>query len=452
MGLSIWALIVYLVVIVIWAVIIKRGIGEAMVIGFLALCGFGGPDFFKLLSIGLAEAFKQPVVFAALSFTFIGFVLTKSGIIEQQVNILNSILGRLRGGAGYVSTLASAGFGALTHSASANAATIGSVTIPWMERSNWRKEIASTVVAGNSGNGTVIPPSAAFLIVIGLANVAPNIDKNLTLVAMFAVAGYCLLWRLAVIFYFVRRYRIAKVSGEELMPLRRSLRQGWVSLIVYLGIAVPVVLTTGSVATGLADLFGTETGEAAVAAINILIWIPVLLGILSLIVGRKMLPRTARDWFTFIASTAPRYKDIGATLVFSFAGSAVLLALGLNTELQAALTSLNAPAFITVLLVVVIIAVVGGPLSATATAATLGGVAFTVLVAAGVDPSLAVCAILVAISTEGASPPGGPSIFISASIAEVNPAKTFLPLVLFYVLPFLAIAMIVAFGILPIPH
>ena len=49
----------------------------------------------------------------ALSFTFIGFVLAKSGIIEQQVNILNSILGRLRGGAGYVSTLASAGFGIL---------------------------------------------------------------------------------------------------------------------------------------------------------------------------------------------------------------------------------------------------------------------------------------------------------------------------------------------------
>jgi TRAP-type C4-dicarboxylate transport system permease large subunit len=451
MGLSVWALIVYLAVIVIWAVVVKRGIGEAMVVGFIALCIFGGDQFFTLLGVGLSEAFKQPVVFAALSFTFIGFVLTKTGIIEQQVHILNSILGRLRGGAGYVSTLASAGFGALTHSASANAATIGSVTIPWMERSNWRKETAAAVVAGNSGNGTVIPPSAAFLIIIGLASVSPHINQGTTLVAMFAVAGYCILWRLLVIFYFVRRYRIAKVAGSELLPLRKSLQQGWISLLVYLGIAVPVIITVGAAGEAIGRWLG-ENGPDAVAAINILLWIPIALGVLAIIIGHKKLPRTGKDWYAFIASTAPRYKDIGATLVFSFAGSAVLLALGLNDQLQAALTSLQAPAIVTVILVVVIIAVVGGPLSATATAATLGGVAFTVLTAAGIDPSLAVCAILVAISTEGASPPGGPSIFIAAGIAEVNPARTFLPLVLWYVLPFLVIAVIVAFGIIPIPH
>lgn len=179
---------------------------------------------------------------------------------------------------------------------------------------------------------------------------------------------------------------------------------------------------------------------------------PVLLGILAIIIGHKKLPKSARECCDFVASTAPRYKDIGATLVFSFAGSAVLLGLGLNTQLQDALTSLNAPAIVTVNLVVLIIAIVGGPLSATATATTLGGVAFTVLTAAVIDPALAVCAILVAISTEGASLPGGPSIFIAADIAEVNPAETFLPLVLFYVLPFLAIAVVVAFGLLPIPH
>ncbi|KPG82431.1 TRAP transporter large permease subunit [Frigoribacterium sp. RIT-PI-h] len=451
MGISVWALIVYLAVIVVWAVLLKRGIGEAMIIGFIALCGFGGPRFFELFATGLGEAFAQPVVFAALSFTFIGFVLTQTGIIEQQVAILNSMLGRLRGGAGYVSTIASAGFGALTHSASANAATIGSVTIPWMARSNWKKDTAAAVVAGNSGNGTVIPPSAAFLIIIGLATVSPNIDQDTTLVAMFAVAGYCILWRLLVVFYFVRRYRIARVAGEDLLPLRRSLRAGWLSLVVYVGIAAPVVITVGVGGELLASWLGS-LGEDAVSAINILLWIPVLLGLIAIVIGHKKLPKTFSDWYSFIASTGPRYKDIGATLVFSFAGSAVLLGLGLNEQLQTALNSLEAPAVVTVFLVVLIIAVVGGPLSATATAATLGGVAFTVLTAAGIDPTLAVCAVLVAISTEGASPPGGPSIFIAAGIAEVNPAKTFAPLVIWYVVPFLVIAVVVAFGLIPIPH
>lgn len=447
MGLSVWALIVYLAIIIAWTTLVKRGIAEAMIIGFLALCAFGGGDFLRLLGIGVADAANQPVVFAALAFTFIGFVLSKTGIIEQQVHILNSILGRVRGGAGYVSTVASAGFGAVTHSASANSATVGAVTIPWMENSNYPKNIAASVVAGNAGNGTVIPPSAAFLVLAGSAAVKPVLGLDEFLVAMFAVAGYCVLWRLIVVFYFVRRYRIGKVSGEDLLPLRKSLRDGWTSLLVYLGILIPILLTVGGTATLAAGIWGKD----AIDAINILVWIPVLLGLISMALGWRMLPRTPRAWFDFIASTAPRYKDIGATLVFSFAGSAVLIALGLDKQLTETLTSLNAPVVITVLIIVLMITIIGGPLSATATVATVGGVAFTVMVAAGINPALAACAILVAVSTEGASPPGGPSIFISASIAEVNPVKTFIPLITFYVVPYIALAMIVAFGLLPIP-
>ena len=447
MGLSVWALIVYLAIIIAWTTVIKRGIAEGMIVGFLALCAFGGSDFFNLVWIGVKDAANQPVVFAALAFTFIGFILSKTGIIEQQVHILNSILGRVRGGAGYVSTVASAGFGAVTHSASANSATVGSVTIPWMENSNWPKKIAASVVAGNAGNGTVIPPSAAFLVLAGNAVVKPVLGLDQFLVAMFVVAGYCVLWRLIVIFYFVRRYRIAKVSGEDLLPLRKTLRDGWTSLLVYLGILIPILLTvggTGSIAAGI-------WGKPAIDAINILVWIPVLLGLISMALGRKMLPRTGHEWFGFISSTAPRFKDIGATLVFSFAGSAVLLALGLDKQLVDTLNSLNAGAVITVLIVVLMITIIGGPLSATATVATVGGVAFTVMVAAGINPVLAACAILVAVSTEGASPPGGPSIFISAGIAEVSPVKTFIPLIVFYVVPYIVLAMIVAFGLLPIP-
>lgn len=90
MGLAVWALIAYIAVIVIWSVALKRGIGEAMVVGFLVVCAFGGSDFLRLVLVGMQAAFDQEIVFAALAFTFIGFLLASTGVIDRQVDLLNS--------------------------------------------------------------------------------------------------------------------------------------------------------------------------------------------------------------------------------------------------------------------------------------------------------------------------------------------------------------------------
>ena len=452
MGIALWALIVYLATIVIWAVVIKRGIGEAMVVAFVVLCLFGGGDFLRLLWLGFEDSLHQPVVFAAFAFVFVAHLLSATGIIGQQVDILSSLLGRLRGGPGYVATLASAGFGAMTHSAAANAATVGSVTVPWMTRSKFKPGTAATIIAGNSGNGTVIPPSAAYLVIVGLAGVAPFIDAGKTLLCAFVMAGYTVVWRLLCVFIFVRRGDVGAVDKSTLLPLRQSWRQGWVTLVVYLGIVIPLLLTMGPGPKALKGLFGAEQSAPIVKAIDILIWMPVLLGIIGLIIGRKNLPHSTKGWVAMGREVAPKYRDLGATLVFSFAGSAVLLELGLDTQLASAITSLNAPAIIVALMVVVIIVLVGGPLGATATAATVGGASFAVLTAAGADPSFAVAAILVAISTADASPPGGPAIYIGSGLAGVSPGKTFVPLIVLYVLPFILFAVAIAMGFVPAPH
>ncbi|MBB4688222.1 TRAP transporter large permease subunit [Amycolatopsis jiangsuensis] len=448
MGLAVWALIAYIAVIVVWNAVLKRSIGEAMILGFVVLCAFGTTSFPRLAWAGLQEAGSQNIIFAALAFTFIGSVLTRTGVVDRQVDILNSLLGRVRGGAGFVATVGSAAFGSVAHSGSANAATIGSVAIPWMGRSNWSPRIAATVVAGNAGNGAVIPPSASFFVLLGSGAVAPFVTVEQLFVAMFATAGWCVAWRLLCIVYFVRRYKIERVPASELLGFAASLRRGWTSLFVFVAIAVPIVLTFGAGGTALTSALG----ESAVDAIDILVWIPVLLGLVAAAIGRAKLPRTRRGWAQLMDESAPRFKDVGATLVFAFAGGAVLSELGLSDQLGRVLNGLGAPPLIAALIVGVIVILVAGPLSSTATMATVGGVAFAVLVTAGVHPVLAACSILVFSSTEGASPPGAAAIYISTSLAQVNPARTFVPLIIFYVVPFLFIGTAVALGILPVPH
>ncbi|MGO2985933.1 MAG: TRAP transporter large permease subunit, partial [Brevibacterium aurantiacum] len=71
--------------------------------------------------------------------------------------------------------------------------------------------------------------------------------------------------------------------------------------------------------------------------------------------------------------------------------------------------------------------------------------------AMGIPPVVAVCAMLVCTSTEGASPPVGAPIYLASSMAKVEPRKMFVPLIVWFVVPIIVIAWAIAMGFLPIP-
>ncbi|WP_372360721.1 TRAP transporter large permease subunit [Agilicoccus flavus] len=60
--------------------------------------------------------------------------------------------------------------------------------------------------------------------------------------------------------------------------------------------------------------------------------------------------------------------------------------------------------------------------------------------------------MLISTSTEGASPPVGAPIYLACGMAEVNPQRTFVPLVVWFVVPIIGLAWLVAMGWLPIPN
>ncbi|MCP2165042.1 hypothetical protein [Goodfellowiella coeruleoviolacea] len=53
-------------------------------------------------------------------------------------------------------------------------------------------------------------------------------------------------------------------------------------------------------------------------------------------------------------------------------------------------------------------------------------------------------------STEGASPPGTAPIYLASGIAGVDPARTVVRLILWFVAPILVIGVLVATGLLPL--
>lgn len=101
-------------------------------------------------------------------FVIFGAVLNAGEAGQGFMNLAAAVAGRLRGGAGKVSVIASALFGSISGSASANVASTGAVTIPAMIRMGYPRRIAAGVEAVASSGGQIMPPlmgAGAFVMV-----------------------------------------------------------------------------------------------------------------------------------------------------------------------------------------------------------------------------------------------------------------------------------------------
>jgi TRAP-type C4-dicarboxylate transport system permease large subunit len=466
---AVWALVAFVGVIIGWNALLKRNIGESMIVGFLAVAGFGLAGGVSLAEIGTAvlDSMQEEVTFAGLAFVFMSYLLVKTPVLGKLIDLLNSVLGRLRGGPVYTATVAGGIFGAIAHIGAAVTAAVGSVTVPWMKRSGVKPEIAATIAAGGAGMGVSFPFSATmFILVGGLA--AQGVMQPEEIVLPLAFAGlWCLGYRLLLSYYLVRKGGIQPIAPEDRIPFGRSLRTGWTSLLLFAPILIPLLLTRGPIAaalgnySGVAEVLkkpvkladGTLLPAMAYAmpdVISLITWIPVLMIALVLFLGRRHLPRSPIAWWHTIGKAAPSFGVIGITIIAAFAASDVLADLGLADQLEGVLSSLHAPAWIMALAIGLIIILIAVPLTASATMAAVGPVAVVALVGVGIPAPVAAAAVLIFASTEGASPPSGAPIYVAAGIARVDPVKTFIPLLKYYCLPILGMGFLIALGLLPV--
>lgn len=469
---AVWALGAFIATIVLWNAALKRNIGESMIVGFLVVALFavfhdGLAGAWTSVSEGVLDAMQEEVTFAGLAFVFMSFLLVKTPVLDKLIDVLNSMFGRLRGGPIYTSTVAAGIFGSIAHVGAAVTAAVGTVTVPWMKKSGVKPELAATVVAGCAGMGVTFPFSATMFILVG-GLVAIGAMQSDEIVLPLALAGlWCLAYRLVLCFYLVRRNKIAAVDPEHRMPLKTSLSRGWQALLLFVPIAIPLLLTNGALATWVGEYTGVgEKLKPAVKladgtaldrmpyamsdVISLITWIPVLMIALVLFLGRKSLPRTRRAWWSTLGKVAPAFGVIGITIVAAFSASNVLADLGLADQLTTVLTGLQAPAWVMAIAIGIIVVAIAIPLTASATMAAVGPVAVLALAGVGVPIPIAAAAVLIFASTEGASPPSGAPIYVASGIAQVDPVKTFIPLLKYYCVPILGVGVLIALGVLPV--
>ena len=172
---------ILLLTIVIWFMVFKRPVYEAILISFIILLIVTGT--WGNIGSYIEKGLTTSLLYSMTAFVAMSVVLTKTKVVDSCIAIILSILGRIPGGAGYVSIIASAFMGALSGSGPGNVMATGAITIPAMKKSGFPAELAANVESNASYMGNMIPPSSnivaalgAFAVVYPL-NTAPMIAK-----------------------------------------------------------------------------------------------------------------------------------------------------------------------------------------------------------------------------------------------------------------------------------
>src|SRR5699024_9394678 len=88
-----------------------------------------------------------------------GNLMESGGISRRLIHLANVIFGRVKGGLAIVSIIACAFFAAISGSAAATTAAIGSLLIPAMIKKGYDKDFSTAIQAAGGTIGVMIPPS-----------------------------------------------------------------------------------------------------------------------------------------------------------------------------------------------------------------------------------------------------------------------------------------------------
>jgi len=154
------------VVILFLLLLSRMTVGPAMAL--VGVLGFGylvkmdaGFSILGRLPFTIASDYGMTVV---PLFVLMGAFAFRSGLSERLYNTADKLVGHISGGLAMASVSACSIFASVSGSASATAATMGSVALPEMKKYNYDPKLATGSLAAGGTIGVLIPPSASFIL------------------------------------------------------------------------------------------------------------------------------------------------------------------------------------------------------------------------------------------------------------------------------------------------
>ncbi len=354
---------------------------------------------------------------AIIFFVIAGELMLQGGISKRLVRVASSLLGWLRGSMAFISVVTCAFFGAISGSALATTAAIGSVMFPEMVERGYKDDFSATIQAAGGTLGILIPPSIPLVIYGVLTGVSIG-DLFIAVIP----AGI-----LTMLLYMAFAYATVVHEGmapKEMNPEKIGVWESFKDAIW--GLLTPVIIL-GGIYSGVF----TPTESAVVASIY------------ALIIGVFVYKELSREKF---------YKAMGNSAVVS---ASIMVIIATATLFGWIMTNQNIPVIVSkaiinltdskivFLLLVNIIYLVAGMFMETSTIILLLVPLFLpVALQLGVDSLHFGIITILNLSLGLVTPPFGAALFVASGISKVSIERIYFRILPFILAGIISIAMI----------
>jgi TRAP transporter 4TM/12TM fusion protein len=338
-------------------------------------------------------------------FLIFGAVLLKTGGGEAFVDIAFLASARTRGGPAKVAAVASCLFGMISGSAVANAATIGTFTIPLMKRAGFSKEFAAATEAVAGTGGQIMPPvmgAGAFLIAQFLGISYAKVAWAAILPALLYYAGLIVSIHLEAV---KNDFPTIPLEEERLIRARLTAKKVVLPLI-------PVAALVLAFSTGYTVQMGAY-------------WASILAFALTIFLVGGRLGQRLKSLFTIaLASMEAAGKAIAEIAVLLASAQVVVSMLGLTglaVKFSDLLVSMGRENMVaTLILAMVVLIILGMGIPPTAVYVLGGSIVVPALIALGLKPLPAHLFTFYFACLGAITPPVCAAVYVTSSIAESN--------------------------------
>ena len=373
----------------------------------------GGIDSFPLLAVPM--------------FVLSGILMARGGISKKLFDVFAYFLGKMTAGMPCAVIVTCLFYGAISGSAPATVAAVGSMTIPILTNLGYDKDFSTAVVAVAGGLGVIIPPSIPF-IMYGMASGESVSDLFISGIIPGIMIG-------ALLMLYAMYY--CKKNGEDKEKIAEVVNElhekGFLSVLKesFWAILSPVIIL-GCIYSGIAS-----PTEAAVISVFYALFV-------SMVIYHSI---KWKDLWGILVEAVRTYAPILFILAASVAFSRVLTLMQVPQSVSAWILTHFTNKVILLLVINVFLLIVGMVMDTTPAILILTPILLPIVTAIGMNPIHFGIMMVVNLAIGFVTPPIGVNLFVASSLTDIpvmRIAKKAMPMIVYFLIALLVITFVPA--------
>ncbi len=197
--------------------------------------------FFKDISLTILvqqmfNALDNSVLQAIPFFILAGGIMTEGSLAKRLIDVMNLLVGRVRGGLAMATVVACVFFAALSGSSPATVVAIGSIMVPALLKAGYGKDFTTGLITSAGSLGIVIPPSIPMILYCLVMNTSVQRLFMAGIVPGLLIGGVLMAYTYVLAIKHDWRHKQAYTSREALMIILQGIPALLLPIIVLGGI------------------------------------------------------------------------------------------------------------------------------------------------------------------------------------------------------------------------